>query len=329
MKPNQVKKILMSKIHYVAKNSKLYCFNPDKDFSRKRKLTMERLITGIIGMESRNLTNELIDTFNSSPDMPTASAFSQQRCKISPKAFQTVFRDFSQEIANSFKDDISLLAVDGSKIQIATNPEDTDSFYPGSNGQSPYNLLHLNALYDLKHHIYNDAIIQKDRNANEHKAFTEMIDRSNISKALVIADRGYESYNNMAHVQEKGWYFLIRIRDGNNGMKSGYDLPAEPEYDIYISLNLLRRQDKITKELCKDKNHYKFIPSTSTFDYLPAKSKKADPTFMYNLRFRIVRFKLSEDCYETVLTNLDKYLYPAPKLKELYAIRWQIMPISA
>ena len=163
MKPKQLKKLLMSKIHEVVKNSKLYCINPEKDFSRKRKLTMEKLITGIIGMESGSLTNELIDLFDASPGVPTASAFSQQRCKISPDAFRTVFCDFSQEISNTFKNEIPLLAVDGSKIQIATNPNDTESFYPGSNGQKPYNLLHLNALYDLKHCIYSDVVIQKDR----------------------------------------------------------------------------------------------------------------------------------------------------------------------
>ena len=51
----------MSNIRRVVKNSKLYCINPEKDFSRKRKLTMEKLITGIIGMQSGSLTNELID----------------------------------------------------------------------------------------------------------------------------------------------------------------------------------------------------------------------------------------------------------------------------
>lgn len=39
-----------------------------------------------------------------------------------------------------------------------------------------------------------------------------MIDRSSIPKALIIADRGYESYNNIAHIQEKGWNYLIRIK---------------------------------------------------------------------------------------------------------------------
>ena len=29
------------------------------------------------------------------------------------------------------------------------------------------------------------------------------VDRSTIPEALIIADRGYESYNSMAHIQEK------------------------------------------------------------------------------------------------------------------------------
>lgn len=324
MKPKQLKNLLMSKVHNVANNSNLYCMNPEKDFTRKRKLTMEKLIVGIIGMESGSLSNELIDFFNTSADTPTASAFCQQRCKINSDAFQTVFCKFSQEILDSFKDDLPVLAVDGSKIQIPANPEDTDSFFPGANGQKPYNLLHLNALYNLKHRIYDDVIIQKSKHSNEHKAFTEMADRSRLPKALVIADRGYESYNSMAHVQEKRWFFLIRIKDGKTGIKEAFDLPKKSEYGMPVSLNLIRKQNRETKRLFKDRNHYRFVPTTSTFDYLPLKSKKADPTISYNPRFRIVRFKISENTYETVLTNLDAFQYPSDRLKELYAIRWGI-----
>lgn len=176
----------------------------------------------------------------------------------------------------------------------------------------------------MKHKIYTDAVIQGRMDWNEHNALQEMIDRSNIRKALVIADRGYESYNNMAHIQEKGWYFLIRIKDGKTGIKEGLPLPDVDEFDEKISLKLTRRQTKETKELFKDKNHYRFLPSTSTFDYLPLKSKKYDPIQFYTLNFRIVRFKVTEDLYETVLTNLDADSYSSEKLKELYASRWGI-----
>ena len=57
----------------------------------------------------------------------------------------------------------------------------------------------------------------------------------------------------MAHIQEKGWYFLIRIKDGKRGIKDGLTLPNNDEFDVKISLKLTRRQTKETKELFMDK----------------------------------------------------------------------------
>lgn len=54
-----------------------------------------------------------------------------------------------------------LIAVDGSDIQIPTNLNDADSLIQTCEGRKPYNLLHLNALYDLQAHTYVDAIVQK------------------------------------------------------------------------------------------------------------------------------------------------------------------------
>lgn len=47
---------------------------------------------------------------------------------------------------------------------------------------------------------------------------TQMIDRySGGKKTIFIADRGYETYNIFAHVQEKDMYYLIRVKDGGGG----------------------------------------------------------------------------------------------------------------
>ena len=132
-----------------------------------------------------------------------------------------------------------------------------------------------------------------------------MVDRSDIKNALVIADRGYESYNNMAHIQEKGWKFLIRVKDGNTGIKSCLDLPQQQEYDVEVHLKLTRKQTKEVKPLLKDRNHYRYIAVSSPFDYLPSKSRKRDAILFYELRFRVVRFRIGDDTFETVLTNLD------------------------
>ncbi len=324
MKPKHLKKLLLSEIESVVSRRDTFCVTPEKDFVRNRKLPFHTIVKTIIGMESKNLTNELIDAFDADPTLPSASAFVQQRCKIKPEAFKSIFNGFSSKIVREESNTLRILAVDGSDVQIATNPNDKSSYYPGANGQKPYNLLHLNALFDLKHRIYTDAVIQGRLDWNEHVALQEMVDRSNIEKALIIADRGYESYNNMAHIQEKGWFYLIRIKDGRNGIKNSLELPECDEFDQQITLKLTRRQNKETKELLKDKNHYRFIPTSSTFDYLKKNSRKHDPIEFYELRFRIVRFKVNESLYETVLTNLDVNDYPPLKLRELYASRWGI-----
>lgn len=258
MKPKHVKKLLMSEIKRVSDNPGDYCNNPGTDFTRNRKLPMKKMLQGIIGMESGSLTNELVDLFGASADMPTSSAFIQQRGKIKPIAFESIFKNFSMGLMDS-PDDMLVFAVDGSDIHIPANPADTESYIAGTNGHKGYNLLHINALYNLNKHIYSDAVVQKAGERNEHKAFQEMVDCSEFPKALVIADRGYESFNSMAHIQEKGWFFLIRVKDGNNGIKQGLDLPETGCFDINISLKLTRKKTNEVKELLKDKNHYRMV----------------------------------------------------------------------
>ena len=91
-------------------------------------------------------------------------------------AFEYVFNMFTRDASeNMTYNGYRLLANDGSDIHFPTDKNDVDSYYPGTNGQKPYNLLHLNAMYDLCEHIYVDAVIQKTRMANEHKAFTTMV----------------------------------------------------------------------------------------------------------------------------------------------------------
>ena len=59
-------------------------------------------------------------------------------------------------------------------------------------------------MYDLLDKIYTDMIIQPGKIENEHKAFCDMVDRyTGIQNTLFLVDRGYESYNNLAHVQER------------------------------------------------------------------------------------------------------------------------------
>ena len=108
---------------------------------------------------------------------------------------------------------------------------------------------------------------------------------------------------------------MIRIKDvHSNGIASGLELPQTAVFDMDINLILTRNQTKSKKQA-----GYKFMPTVQTFDYLPIGSKED-----YPISFRIARFKIADDSYETVITNLDRFCFSAEKLKELYHLRWGI-----
>ena len=279
-------------------------------------------------MEGGSLTNELMKRFGCHANLVSASAFVQQRSKILPEAFETIFRLFSETTEGGpLYKGYRLIAVDGSDIQIPTNPQDPESYFPGSSGQKPYNLLHLNAMYDLRQRTYVDAIVQKRHAYDECRTLVDMVDRSSWKQpAIIIADRAYESYNVLAHIQEKGWYFLIRVKDfgRSSGFAAGLDLPFTDTFDRPIQLSITRKQTNEIKQLCKQRNNYRWIPANVVFDYLPSKIIRQQPALFYQISFRIVRFQITENTYETVVTNLPADGFPSSELKKLYAMRWGI-----
>ena len=49
-----------------------------------------------------------------------------------------------------------------------------------------------------------------------------------------------------------------------------------------------------------------------------------EPAAFYKLPFRIVRFRITDNTYETVVTNLNSVEFPPDELKKLYNMRWGI-----
>ena len=325
MKPQKAKELLQGAIQNLVDCKWFFSRNPKADFSRKRKLSFEQIVQAILCMRGGSLANEMMDLFGIREDLATVSAFVQRRSKIFPEAFESLFDLFTQKADEDKRyEGMRLLAADGSDFLLAANPDDPDSFFPGTEEQKSYNLLHLNALYDLVQHIYVDAILQKRRKADEAGALVSMVDRSPLERVLLLADRGYESFHVLAHIQEKGWKFLIRIKDGTNGIASGLDLPVLPEFDVPISLQLTFKQTNDVKQLLQNRNRFRLLSRASRFDLLPKCSRKHEPALFYELSFRVVRFSLSENSFETVVTNLNPVCFPASELKRLYAMRWGI-----
>ena len=319
--PKKIKRVLKNCINELSNTPKLFAKNPAKDFSRTRKLPFKQMLKIVLSMTGKSICGELMDSFGLKLDMPTASAFVQQRNKIKSEAFEMLFHNFTNGIDDPklFKG-YRLLAVDGSDLHVPINPNEPDSFHQRKNGDKPYNLLHINALYDLERRIYTDAIVEGKKSENEPKAFVKMVDRAPSSvPTIYIADRGYEAYNNMAHIQEKGQKFIIRAKDfTNGGIVHALNLPQIDELDEDLILLLTRKQNITSRE------NLKFLPSKCVFDYLPSSCKKHVPVTSYKLKLRVVRFKLTENTHEVLITNLDKEEFNIDELKELYAMRWGI-----
>ena len=314
-----VKYKLTSIIKEMGESPETFVKNPGKDFTRNRKLTFEYVINLLLSMGGNNIYKELLEYFKYDVETATSSAFVQQRGKILPSTLEYIFKAFTNSFDN-YKtfNGYRLLAADGSKLNIAHNPKDTDTYIKCQDNAKGYNIINLNALFDLCNKVYTDASIQPIRKLNENGALTDMVDRSSISgDVIVIADRGYESYNTFAHIEEKGWKYVIRVKDiVSKGMVSSLKLPSCEVFDEKIDLKLTRKQ---TKEIKANPPIYKFMPQNCNFDYLEIKS----PNF-YPISFRVVRFKISDNTYETIITNLDTNEFPADKIKELYNMRWGI-----
>lgn len=310
----------------LEKEKEKYVYNPKVDFTRLRKISFSDCIMSVCCMSGGTLFSELLEFYQDNENLPSVSALLQQRSKLKCLAFEDFFKlTVSLNQRKQFYQDYRLLAVDGSDVQIPVNPKDEDTFFPGANGQKPYNLIHLNAMYDLLSNSYLDVVVQGRKHCAEHEALNQMVDRSDIEQALVMADRGYESYNVMAHIQEKGWKYLLRVKDlAGNGIVSRLQLPQEPCFDIDIDLQITRKVSNETKRLFSDRNHYRYAPPNSKLDYLPPHSKYKEEAVFYRLPFRVVRFEIAENQYETLLTNLDRDSFPADELKRLYAMRWGI-----
>jgi hypothetical protein len=313
MNSKKIKKRLIEEIKKMEKKRKELVKNPAKDFTREKKLNFEDMIKIILTMGSSSLNSELLKYFEYDESTPTSSAFVQQREKILPKAFECLFRSFTDSFIKDMKlfESYRLFAVDGSSLNIALNPNDEDTYFAKG-----YNQLHLSAMYDLLNKVYVDAVVQPKRKVHEVRALCDMADRNTTeSNVIVIADRLYESYNVFAHIEQRNWNYVIRLREGISSICGSLELPADGEFDATVNLTLT---GKCTNEIKSQPAIYKVLTNKTTFDYLDSEKK------FYPMSFRVVRFKVSDDLVETVITNLDSVAFPAEKLKMLYNMRWGI-----
>lgn len=320
----KIKECFSRSVHLVSSMISKFTYS-DTFLTRSRKLPADKLITFLVAQGSSGTKNELADFFSMDTQLPTLSAFNQQRAKLRPDALEAVFHHFNH--LSSFYDtqmpNYRFFAVDGSTFTFFSKPAFAPEEYHVSEGHSQkgFYSMHLNAFYDLDKHTYSDALIQPVHHKDEFAAFCEMVDRHDLQKGtkdVFIGDRGYCSYNNMAHVKEKGQYFLFRAKDiHSKGLVGNFVFPDADVFDIQVNVTLVRRPRK--KVSVKEGYYKRFVDAATAFDYIVYGSQDT-----YDLSFRVVRFPLSEDSYECIVTNLPSDEFPSEQIKHQYFTRWHI-----
>ncbi len=320
MKARKIHENLERAIEHVVQNKGQYVHNPNSDFTRVRKLSLYDTIHQILAMEGGSLKKELYHFAQFKQTTLTASAFIQQRSKIHSSAFEAIFKEFNAYCNDRqrFKG-YRVLAVDGSDINQFRDPT-LESYVTSSENEHGYNQTHLNALYDLLNKTYADILLQPRPKMNEPKALIDMVLRNHFeNKTIIIADRGYEGYNLIAHLMNKeNVDFLIRVK--HDGMRELKKLPMmELDKDISFEVTTTQtNEDKLHKRIYiytrkKNKSY-----SSKTIN------RSWDFPSPYTLKFRVVRLMLETGEYETIVTSLPRGRFSTSDIKKLYHLRWGI-----
>lgn len=287
--------------------------------ARSQKLPPAVLARFLIAAEGGSLAKELhrakIDA--------TPAAVTQRRAQIPPEVFREVFTRFNASSVygrplSGYKG-YRVLAGDGTAINMARNPN-APSYVCNNSAPDGYNQLHLNPLFDLYERAFFDAVIQPAPQKDEPGALVQMLQRNTFDrKTIIVLDRGYESYNVIAHLMNTpNVDFVIRVKQNHSAMREIARLPmVELDCDIGFTVS--------TTQTNEDKrNRHIYLP-------VPKKSKPGSTTRRarwdfpspYPMRFRIVRFQLETGSFETLATSLPRS-FTIDDLKEIYGIRWRV-----
>lgn len=317
--PQKVKSTLWAIVNSMTSSMDKFVKNPEKDFTRDRKLGFLQLVRFFLCMESGCISHELLKYFYFLPDeVPTASAFIQQRAKLRPDTFLHILRQLNLRFpTQKLWGKYSLIAADGCEFNIARNPQDPSTFHPTSGrSKKGFNSIHTISLYDLLSKRYLDAIIQPGRRKNEFAALCQLIDRYIYGGSPVfVADRGFASYNVFAHALEKGCFFAIRAKDVNiKRLLAIGSLPSQ--MDRWAEVILTRSMAKKKRQHPELESLYRYICKTVFFDFITESSPE------YRMRLRVVRFQIAEGVYENVITNLPEDEFSSEQIRHIYHLRW-------
>ena len=282
-------------------NKDRYVAEPQKDFSRNRKVTFYDMMWFLLFIGANSMSEEISRAFNNKNfSYISETAILKSRSKIKVSAFEQLLRKFNDTLEKPKEyRGYRVLALDGSDFSSLYS---ADSKYATiSNQYGGANRMHINFAYDILNKNFFDCVIEAKNKANERKGAIKMLSSLAASeKILAIMDRGYDGLKVFEHCNRiENLSYLIRIRSGMTK-----EIKALPDKELDLDL--------------------KFEVSTLS-KRLPyrMKIKAWDMELPCSVSFRLVKVRL-KDKWLVLATNLPRQEFSARTLKSLYEKRWKI-----
>ncbi len=306
----EIIEVLQSFLKIVVKRPEVRALFTTKasDFSRTRKLPLNKIVGMLINLPKRSLAIELDSLFESLDESDfgcTKGAFSLQRTKLKPLFFK-VWNDCLVESFYFFYgkavkrwEGFRLLAVDGSNINVMNVPEVIAHFGSADNQFGSAPMARVMQIHDVLNDltIWGDVLPVK---YSENEIIAQQVSYLPID-SLTLFDRGYPSYSliYLLENQESPRHFVMRCKSNFNnevkkfaaGKKNNLVTTIYPSLE---SIDALRRHGYIVKK------------DTA-------------------ITIRMVKVVLPDGQIEILLTNLyNNKIFTIKKMRKLYFMRWKI-----
>jgi hypothetical protein len=190
------------------------------DFTRKRKLPFAKLCLFLLGtvheclsVAFRRFTEKIGETITM-----TEQSLSEARNKIRWEAFAELSKNISSFAYTGSYDrwnGYRLWGIDGTKFALPNYPHLSEHF--GNEKGSP--MARGSVLYDLLNYTVFDGQIESldiDERTLAKRHLSSLVERLEITKELVIFDRGYPSEEMIDFCVKNGLFYLMRVRNKFN-----------------------------------------------------------------------------------------------------------------
>lgn len=279
-------------------------------FQRRRSLPFETLTHLIMQWSSRSIQVELSDFFEGEAAVPTKSAFSQARAKLSDQTFVQLNKQscdifYSQAAYRKWKG-FRILGIDGSTLQLPNHESILDMF--GQHGFGPKadafkSMARISYLYDVYNGLVIDAQMEGFSTSEtalcwQHLPYCQPGD-------LLLFDRYYASYPLIFTLLQKGVEFCFRMKEDWWNVVEGFSSGKKMEDIVLLTLPEKYREQ------------YPHLPQQATVRLLKKRGKNGevqifctslldDETYsrksiinLYHERWNI------EEAYKFIKTRLD------------------------